>query len=100
MFYCIVYSPRFFFKRTEDKSYNTFLFLFFYPVFVCDVLRTDSVSLSKEGELDSFLSHDILPSTCPDHPVVSSNAFHAADTHQAEGKAINHSGSDCNKKKH
>lgn len=52
------------------------------------MLRIDSVSLSKEGELDSSLSHDLLPSTCPDLPVVSSNAFNAADTHQEEGKYI------------
>lgn len=54
------------------------------------MLRTDSVSPSQEGQLDSFLSHNLLPSTCPDRPVVSSNAFHAADTHQEKGKAINH----------
>lgn len=63
-------------------------FFVFSPCFC--MLRTDSVSLSQEGELDSSLSHDLLPSTCPDHPVVSSNAFHAADTHQEEGKTINH----------
>lgn len=66
------------------------LFYIFFPDFVYHVLRTDSVSLSQEGELDSPLLHDLLPSTCPDHPVVSSNAFHAADTHQEEGKTINH----------
>lgn len=54
------------------------------------MLRTDSVSLSQEGELDSSLLYDVLPSSCPDHPVVSSNAFHAADTHQEEGKTIDH----------
>uniref|UniRef100_A0A674MC73 non-specific serine/threonine protein kinase n=1 Tax=Takifugu rubripes TaxID=31033 RepID=A0A674MC73_TAKRU len=47
--------------------------------------RTDSASLSQEGELDSSILYDILPSSCPDPPVVSSNAFHAADTHQEEG---------------
>ncbi|TWW64306.1 Serine/threonine-protein kinase SMG1 [Takifugu flavidus] len=56
------------------------------------MLRTDSVSLSQEGELDSSILYDILPSSCPDPPVVSSNAFHAADTHQEEGKPVHYRG--------
>lgn len=60
------------------------IFLFF-----C-LLRTDSVSLNQEGELESSILYDVLPSSCPDHPVVSSNAFHAADIHQEEGKTIDH----------
>lgn len=89
-FILLQYVTRFVFERA--KSYNTFgyflLFSVFFSCFFYYVLRTDSVSLSKEGELDSSLSHDLLPSTCPDLPVLSSNAFNAADTHQEEGKYI------------
>lgn len=69
---------------------SQYIELFMFFVFVCHVLRTDSVSLSQEGELDSSLLYDVLPSCCPDHPVVSSDAFHVADTHQEEGKTNNH----------
>lgn len=70
-------------------SHNVLSFSFVFMIFLfLSMLRTDSVSLSQEGELDSSILYDILPSSCPDPPVVSSNAFHAADTHQEEGKTV------------
>ncbi|KAM3597338.1 uncharacterized protein V6R79_003264 [Siganus canaliculatus] len=51
--------------------------------------RVDSVSFSKDGlksrELDLAVLFDVLPSTCPDRPVVPSDADTASDTHQEEG---------------
>lgn len=72
----------------KDMSYNVFSFCFLVFLFLSIMLRTDSVSLSQEGELDSSILYDILPSSCPDPPVGSSNAFHAADIHQEEGKTV------------
>lgn len=54
------------------------------------VIRVDSVSSSLDGELGSAVLYDVLPSSCPDHPVVSSDAYAAADTHQEEGEAFAH----------
>ncbi|TKS88123.1 Serine/threonine-protein kinase SMG1 [Collichthys lucidus] len=51
--------------------------------------RVDSVSSSQDGvksrELGSAVLYDVLPSSCPDQPVVPSDAYAAADTHQEEG---------------
>ncbi|KAG8006642.1 Serine/threonine-protein kinase SMG1, partial [Nibea albiflora] len=51
--------------------------------------RVDSVSSSQDGvksrELGSAALYDVLPSSCPDQPVVPSDAYAAADTHQEEG---------------
>nr|XP_046270775.1 serine/threonine-protein kinase SMG1 isoform X2 [Scatophagus argus] len=52
--------------------------------------RVDSVLSSQDGvksrELGSAALYNVLPSSCPDHPVVPSNAYAAADTHQEEGE--------------
>lgn len=48
------------------------------------------MSSSLDGELGSAVFYDVLPSSCPDHPVVSSDAYAAADTHQEEGEAFAH----------
>lgn len=50
--------------------------------------RVDSVSSSQDVELGSAVLYDVLPSSCPDHTVVSSNAYAAADTHQEEGEVF------------
>ncbi|XP_068192330.1 serine/threonine-protein kinase SMG1 isoform X2 [Antennarius striatus] len=51
--------------------------------------RVDSVSSSQDGlksrELGSAPLSDVLPSSSPDHPLVPSDAYAAADTHQEEG---------------
>ncbi|CAJ1075376.1 LOW QUALITY PROTEIN: serine/threonine-protein kinase SMG1 [Xyrichtys novacula] len=51
--------------------------------------RFDSLSSSQDEvnsrELDSAALYDVLPSSCPDQPVVPSDAYAAEDTHQEEG---------------
>ncbi|XP_067343536.1 serine/threonine-protein kinase SMG1 isoform X2 [Channa argus] len=51
--------------------------------------REDSVSSSQDRvnsrELGSGALYDVLPSSCPEQPVVPSDAYVAADTHQEEG---------------
>ncbi|XP_020505278.1 serine/threonine-protein kinase SMG1 [Labrus bergylta] len=51
--------------------------------------RFDSVSPSqdrvKSRELGSAALYDVLPSSCPDQPVVPSDAYATEDTHQEEG---------------
>ncbi len=55
------------------------------------LFRVDSVSSSQDGvksrELGSAALYDVLPSSCPDLPVVPSDAYAAADTHQEEGES-------------
>uniref|UniRef100_A0A7N8X3L8 non-specific serine/threonine protein kinase n=1 Tax=Mastacembelus armatus TaxID=205130 RepID=A0A7N8X3L8_9TELE len=51
--------------------------------------RVDTVSSSQDSvtstEFGSGALYDILPSNCPEQPVVPSDAYAAADTHQEEG---------------
>lgn len=69
------------------SSYKMCLFLCIH------IFRVDSVSSSQDGvksrELGSAVLYDVLPSSCPDQPVVPSDAYAAADTHQEEGEASN-----------
>ncbi|XP_074552097.1 serine/threonine-protein kinase SMG1 isoform X2 [Halichoeres trimaculatus] len=51
--------------------------------------RLDNLSSSqnevKPRELGPAVLYDVLPSSCPDQPVVHSDAYTAEDTHQEEG---------------
>uniref|UniRef100_A0A3Q3Q4X1 non-specific serine/threonine protein kinase n=1 Tax=Monopterus albus TaxID=43700 RepID=A0A3Q3Q4X1_MONAL len=69
-------------------SYRICLFLLCVCLSV-PVFRVDTVSSSQDGvnsrELDSGALYDVLPSSSPEQPVVPSDAYTAADTHQEEG---------------